>query len=289
MNHPQESDVAGNESDHLVISMIALDLDGTILERGAVIREEVIERLVDLAGRGVICVTATGRPIDFQRDLLERHGIGAASGLFSALMVDEREIFILDADGGYVSHAAWNDKVRADWEEVYPMAMELLDDAGAECNRRGWAGRPHHDAAESYARGLPTLYVETPERSQAIRDWVENEIVRRNYPLASNRNVHIVQIFDARVGKGAVLEEMCRVFDLLPRQVLAIGDSTNDNSMLDGSRGFRPGTVGNADPSVKQLVRENGGYVAEAHAGLGVVEIAGVTRFGPGPAVSKTR
>lgn len=253
--------------------MIAVDLDGTILEGGAVIREALIERLIDLAQRGVICVTATGRPLDFQIEVFETHGLSAASGVFSALIVDEREIFLLDSAGTYAPHATWNDAVRENWTTLHPLAMDVFHAAEAECERRGWYCCPHHSEEESFARGLPTLYVDDPERSRAICQWVQAAIRERGYPLASNRNVHIVQIYDAKVGKGPVLAELCRIFGIANRQALAIGDSTNDVSMLDGAFGFRGATVGNADGRVKALVREEGGYVATARSGLGVIEI----------------
>lgn len=254
--------------------MIAMDLDGTILEGGSHIRPELIDRLVALAQHGVRCVTATGRPFDFQVETLEFHALPPAAGVFSALIADEREIFLLNGSGDrYVPHAPWNDAVREHWETLFPLAMRVLEAAEAESARRGWTTSRIHSDEESYERGLPTIRLEDPEKSQAICDWVKDHIQANNYPLATNRNVFITQVFDAQVGKGPVLAELCRVLDIDPAQTLAVGDSTNDLSMLDGEYGFQVATMNNADFRVKDLVRGQGGYIASADAGLGVAEI----------------
>ncbi len=254
--------------------MIAMDLDGTILERSSLIRREVIDRLVALAQDGVRCVTATGRPFDFQLEMLELHALPASAGVFSALIADEREIFLLNESGDrYVPHSPWNDPVRERWKTLFPLAMRVLEAAEAESARRGWATRRIHSDEESYERGLPTIRLDDPEKSQVICDWIRDHIRENGYPLATNRNVYITQVFDAQVGKGPVLAELCRVLGIEPARTLAVGDSTNDLSMLDGEHGFQVATMNNADFRVKDLVRGQVGYIASADAGLGVAEI----------------
>jgi HAD superfamily hydrolase (TIGR01484 family) len=263
------------------LAMIAMDLDGTILERGSHIRPELIDRLVALAQDGVRCVTATGRPFDFQVETFALHAIPASAGVFSAIIADEREIFLLNESGDrYVPHSPWNDAVRERWETLFPLAMQVLEAAEAESARRGWATRRIHSDEESFERGLPTINLDDPEKSQAICDWVKDHIRANDYPLASNRNVYIVQVFDAQVGKGPVLAELCRVLEIDPAQTLAVGDSTNDLSMLDGGCGFQVATMNNADFRVKDLVRGQDSYIASADAGLGVAEIID-TLFAP--------
>src|SRR4030095_14566226 len=73
--------------------------------------------------------------------------------------------------------------------------------------------------------------------------------------------------------RGLVLSELARHLQLAPDQVLAVGDSANDISMLDGRLGFVCRTTSNAGERLKEGVRQNGGYVAEGRMGAGVVEI----------------
>jgi HAD superfamily hydrolase (TIGR01484 family) len=274
------------------VRLVALDLDGTILEAGQHIAPAVVLRLRGLVEHGVRCVPATGRPLDFQLQLFHRHGLGG-SGVPSALMVDEREIF-LPHDGAlsppavsgagqlpaYQPLQPWNDAVRRRWRDLHPGAMAWLDRAYREARRRGWQAEQHLSAEEAAARGLPTLQLANPAEAAAICEWLERELATATEPLACNRNVRQVQIYDARVGKGPVLAEIARMWNIPAPQVLAVGDSLNDRSMLDARFGFRTATVGNADVLIKALVTDRGGYVAAARAGEGVLETLGAYNIG---------
>lgn len=251
--------------------MIAMDLDGTILEGGELIRAELILALKSLAARGIHCVTATGRPYLFQEELV---GIYQAEGygvFFDALIADEREIFLRDGDA-FVPHKPWNDVVRERWTHLFDGAMAMIEEARVEAVARGWKVDYLFPAEVAFERGLPTLMFETAKDAAAIEAWTQEQIRDRKLPYASNRNVRIVQVFDAQAGKGPVLNELARVMGVPNNQVLAIGDSTNDYSMLDGGFGFQCATLDNAEDELKFIVRNNGGYVASKAAGLGVVE-----------------
>lgn len=269
------------------VRMVALDLDGTILERGECLTPAVVAALRRLAGCGVRCVTATGRPLPFQLALLARHDLGAVAGTPSALMVDERELFFLQPLGAgsagvaghgpggtsYLPHSTWNDAVRRRWRALHPQAMAWLERAQAESCRHGWPAARHLTDVEAERRGLPTLAFEQPEHAAALCDWLSAALATQAPELACNRNVRLVQIHDAQLGKGPVLAELARRWGIPPGQVLAIGDSLNDASMLDGHLGFRVATVGNADEHIATIVRRAGGYVAAARLGEGVIEI----------------
>ena len=252
--------------------LVALDLDGTMLEKGREIAPEVIRALHALAEAGVRSTTATGRPRTFQLELLARHGMGTAGTLPHAIMADERELFFLGPDGQYHPHAAWNEAIRRRWNELHADAMAWLGRAETEAHRRGWPARTHISDAEAYARGLPSLLCEHPDQADAIRGWVAGELAAARAPLAANRNGRLVQIIDAAAGKGKTLAELARRWEIRPDQVLAMGDSSNDLSMLDGQLGFRCATTANADEPIKDTVRSAGGYVAGERMGAGVVE-----------------
>jgi hydroxymethylpyrimidine pyrophosphatase-like HAD family hydrolase len=68
---------------------------------------------------------------------------------------------------------------------------------------------------------------------------------------------------------------LARLRGYAPAQVLAVGDSVNDVSMLDGSHGFRAATVANAGAEIRELVRAGNGYVATRGNGHGVNEVIG--------------
>lgn len=293
------------------IRLVAVDMDGTILERGQVIRPPLVAAFQALREHGVSVTTATGRPLDFQVSILAAHGLGAAAGVPQALMADERELFLLSGGGrsriaspipaavpagptlsgllpsglarrtpdgsrgvrpAYVAHDAWNRAVRTRWKTLCPVALAWLSRAVAETGRRGWTCEPHDSVGVASDRGLPGLRSETVEQAAALRKWLAGELAREEPRLAVNRNGCLVQLQDAAVGKGNVLVELTRLCLLQPTEVLCAGDSANDLSMLDGRLGFQAAAPGNADAGIKDAVRRAGGYVAEAPAGAGVLE-----------------
>jgi HAD superfamily hydrolase (TIGR01484 family) len=270
---------------HPPIQLVALDLDGTILERGQHIRSAVVQALQALSARGIRWTTATGRPLAFQLEQLQQHGLGPGAATPAALMVDERELFLCampnaerGAEGNgadvpsYQPHAAWNSGVRVRWHTLHPFAMAWLDRAHDEAAGRGWPASLHLSEVEAAARGLPTLQLEQPAQAAAICDWLAEQLAASAPALACNRNVRLVQLHDVHVGKGPVLAELARLWNIPAAQVLAIGDSHNDLSMLDDRFGFQVATVGNADEHIKALVTQRGGYVADGVAGEGVLQ-----------------
>jgi HAD superfamily hydrolase (TIGR01484 family) len=257
------------------IRMVALDLDGTILEAGATITSEVLTALATLQANGVICVTATGRPLDFQLDLLERHGVGPATGRFRALIADEREIHLLgeqqQGTAAYHPHEEWNAVIRKRWDSLLDEALQWLEVLAEEAARRDWATRMY-DRTVIARRGLASLWFEQPRHAAELRAWLTERLAAAGSELVSNRNIRLVQVIDRLAGKGNVLSTLADLCGISADQVLAIGDSSNDTAMLDGTFGFRAATPGNADPEVKAAVRHAGGYVARATVGAGVIE-----------------
>lgn len=276
-----------------VIRLVAVDMDGTILERGREVRQELRDAFIDLAERGVRVTTATGRPLRFQLEILPANGLGPSAGTPQALIVDERELFLLDSkEGRYEPHEMWNDEIRARWERLYPVAMEWLGRTEEEARRRRWECGMHEEERRMYERGLPTLAFKEAAHATALRKWVvaelqkddegggqregnERERARSHAPLrlSVNRNNRLVQFQDAAAGKGNVLRALASHWEIVPREVLACGDSANDYSMMDGRLGFQSGAPGNADEGIKEAVRAVGGYVAEEKVGLGVLEV----------------
>ncbi|GEM_PF-364079 len=268
------------------VRVVALDLDGTILEPGMHLAAPLVSTLQALAGSGVCCVTATGRPLDYQLELFARHGLGSAVGVPAALMADERELFLAGdcttfgmpsrplRSAEYRPFDEWNDAVRARWRHLHTSAMDWLERLQQEAAGRGWSAAPLLTDEVAFARGLPTLLCARAEEATALHDWLTAALAAEAGGLLTcSRNVRLVQLQDIRVGKGPVLAALARQWAVPPRQVLAIGDSLNDLSMLDGRFGFQVATVGNADQRIAAAVRSNGGYVAEGRLGAGVLEI----------------
>jgi hydroxymethylpyrimidine pyrophosphatase-like HAD family hydrolase len=210
--------------------------------------------------------TASGRPADFQIELLDSYGLSAA---FNALITDERELYLAADDATFVPYQQWNRQVHRRWETLFDRAIDWLGLVEKEATRRGFATTTF-ERNEMRNRGLATLICESAEHATALREWVAPQL---DADLLCNQNVRLVQIVDARTGKGPLLSLLAWLRNHDSTRVLAVGDSVNDLSMLDGSHGFHPATVANASAEIRDLVSSAGGYVASRPNGHGVDEI----------------
>lgn len=252
------------------VRVVALDLDGTIVEPDLTIGEDVRRLLATLTARGVRCVTATGRPLPFQLDLFERCGLAGDRSPFSALIADERELY-LAGDGRYAPDEEWNSRIRARWQTRMGGAVAWVEEARQQAQRWGYDARVD-SVTEVTERGMATIRLASDEAAEAVCEWLQARVPHDGSDLACNRNTTIVQVYDAAAGKAALLTRLAAHWGLDHSQILAIGDSTNDLGMLDGSHGFRSATVANAAPSVRAAVTDAGGFVARGRVGAGVVE-----------------
>ena len=100
------------------------------------------------------------------------------------------------------------------------MAWSLINEAKAEAERRGWEIDHLQPEEIAFARGLPTLVCEDAIQGASLCLWIQEQIDSRNLPLATNRNIRLVQVFDIKTGKGPALAELARMLGIPNNQVL---------------------------------------------------------------------
>lgn len=254
--------------------LVAVDLDGTILEEGSLIRPETVAAIGAARQRGVRFTTASGRPLEFQLDVLGRFGLDG--GAFSALICEERDLHLYRGGSGAAAFepvASWNEPTRARWDGLAAEAFGWVEWLLSRAAERGWAARLHHTWSDTLRSGLGVVAFGAEEHAIEFAEVLRARLRAESSGLACNRNRHLVQVHDALVDKASSLTALSGVLGVEPGHVLAIGDSDNDRSMVDGHCGFRSATVANATPGVKDAVRRAGGTVADAPAGAGVAAL----------------
>ena len=149
------------------------------------------------------------------------------------------------------------------WAESRPLAKEIMD-----------AIVPKLGGIE-YERVSDDGFLFTSlEDAVAVQEMIIQYMEKEGIDVVFvQRNGWGVGLSDARVGKGICLRRIARKMGLKPEEVIAIGDSNNDMPMLDGRMGFFSTCPANADEEILELVRRNGGIVAERNYGMGVAEI----------------
>ncbi len=257
------------------LKMIALDLDGTLLggTKGYYgMLPEIKTVLEQAAASSVAIAFVTGRPFDFITHLLAEERVQPArSGWPRAIITDERAIYIWENDA-FQPDTEWNLKtekmerdnfarinagVKALLESSLPDIDPLLRRTGEETE---------------ILRGYVELRFSSVETAQKGQEFLQRWLARHELPFYAVRNVKGVSIRHCHTGKGITLDRLCHRLGVENRQVLAVGDSLNDLSMLDGKYGYRAAAPGNADPEVKKVVAAIDGHVSSASFGTGVAE-----------------
>lgn len=269
------------------LSMVAVDLDGTLLggrQDRYGIRDEVTESFHRLAVKGVAISLVTGRDMPFILGLLKREGIDPQrDGWPRYIIAMERAIYKWgpaatgteaeeETAGGYIPLADWNKRVEAAERSQYTWLRAKIDE---EINGRLGEIDPkvHHiDTALEEYKGFVELIFQNADYARRAESFLNRLLDDGAVPYRAVRNVAGIAIRHQMAGKGPALAELCRSENIAFHQVLAMGDSGNDLSMLDGRFGFLAAAPANAEIEVRQAVARAGGYLATGKCGEGVAE-----------------
>jgi Cof subfamily protein (haloacid dehalogenase superfamily) len=253
------------------IKLIAMDLDGTLLDSRQLVSEENARTIAEAQARGIEIVLATGRRFDFARpiadaltcdfDLIVSNGAliksksGAThmrqllpSGIARRVLEITEEFrpsaaVIFDRDAArqvIVERVVWDDplrgryysKIREHLAEVVPLT-DCLD--GDDPIQVMYAG----PCAEMRAA------METLEKNPAAEEYT---VALTEY---LQRNFSILDVLRRGVSKGVALAEWARRRGIAREHMMAIGDNWNDREMLEFAG--LPVVMGNSVPELKSL------------------------------------
>ena len=242
--------------------MIAVDMDWTLLDAEKHIPKEVFEGFKRITLSGGYVVIATGRGKESASEVFSENSYALGRDDYPHAIAVANKIFYLK-DGEYVSDEVWNIEVEKWWAKSKPLAKKIIDEIVLELDEyryeRTW------DCGIAFGSQEDAIQVQEIITQYMMKNEIHSILLERNgWSIALN---------DARLGKGHCLERIIRKMSLKPEEVIAIGDSNNDRSMLDGQIGFFPACPANADEEIIKLVRAKGGIVAKQNYGWGVVEI----------------
>jgi len=221
--------------------LIALDLDGTLLTDDRTLPDRNIEAMRAAAHAGALVMIATGRPYRAAAKILEQAGIGG---------------LILSAAGARIdSHPAGETLFEA---VLAPDAVAELADL---CRQNGWfwfcfAGTDYYyervcEASRAIERyiGMPgiqldfssdhgkafhkgTVMVDAATIRQAA-ELLRSRIGDRAEVLISDRD--IIDITPKGIVKGVSVLFAARLRGIAPEEVIAVGDTDSDISMIEAA------------------------------------------------------
>lgn len=253
----------------MVIKLIALDLDGTLLKTDKTISKRNTAAIRSAVKRGILVLPATGRMVKMVPSLFNAaEGFRYAITSNGASVLDLRNSTVLYSDLMTMEQSLHILRMLSS----YGLLIE------AYCDGRSYANR--EALAELSDYNLPKSYYDLIMNSQIFVENLTKYIERRNRPLEKINLPYVpeelrgeltarlecmeeysvtssymsnIEINAAEASKGNGLRHLCKRLEISPSQVMALGDGSNDISLLEYA-GCSV-AMGNASDPVKRVAK----------------------------------
>jgi 5-amino-6-(5-phospho-D-ribitylamino)uracil phosphatase len=217
------------------IKLIALDMDGTLLNENHEITEANRQAIKEAQDRGIHVVLSTGRPIHHCRPHADE--LGLASYLVtvngSEIWDEKRELVernLLKTD-------------RIEW--MLKLAREHGATFWAIDTERSW----HNEMPEDLYT-VEWLKFGFNVDDDAARELISNELKAKGEFELSNSTLKNIEVNPIGISKAKGLEIVCSRLGIEMKNVMAVGDSLNDLAMIvEAGVGV---AMGNAQETVKE-------------------------------------
>ena len=253
------------------IQLIAMDLDGTLLDGQGKMPAANIRAVEEAAARGIEIVIVTGRRFDSARQIAaelacETHLICSNGALikscagethFRKLLPAPTARHVLEATAEFRSCAG----VLFDRPLDRQIIFERVDWESAFVGP--YLRRHRHQVAEvdpltaclDEEDPIEVLYLDTCARITSALQLLEPLARQHDFTLAlteyPHRNLSMLDVLGHGVNKGAALAEWTRLRGIPRENVMALGDNWNDREMLEYAG--LPVVMGNSVPELKTL------------------------------------
>lgn len=259
-----------------MIKLLALDLDGTLLNSAGAISEKNLQAIREAEEAGVLVTIATGRRFRDARP------VGLEIGLNAPLVTHNGALLKFAQTLGTVAQSLINTETA---REILRVGRDFGGDALVSADPHGkgsllydrisddniplqryirWSGRLHGDEADDaviHVEDLDSAVAENEVihvsfsgacvRMDEMRRVLKTELGKSVNILATvypQLDFTLVDVLPPDASKGFGVEKLAILNDLEPENVMAMGDNFNDLEMLEfvGT----PVVMGNADPSL---------------------------------------
>lgn len=257
------------------IKLIAVDLDGTLLDSKHELSPRTEAALKAAIDKGVQVVLATGKTRASAQPIIDRLGLKSPGIFLQGLAVYEsdgtlryqqtldaalvRQVITFAEDRGFVvvAYAGGRILMRAD-----NAVSETLTAYGEPMPE---AIGPIQNIADDMPLNKLVLFGD-PKRIKALR-WQLSMQLNGSATLTQAQVPSMVEVLPPGASKGTTLKRLLKDMGIAPENVLALGDGENDIAMLEVA-GIGV-AVGNADEKLKAaadhvVATNDAGGVAEA-------------------------
>lgn len=244
--------------------LLALDLDGTLLNSKKEITPETRKALAWVKERGIYVVLSTGRIVgeaaEFAREIVCDDHMVTAGGAAIATASDERilESWAMPCEVGAQAVAAVQDlPVRVMIYVGDKIFINPFSDQDFVVNYRVEGFHANKVVLEDIAgairqRNLDVTKVYAIGAQEDLEKALQT-IRLLPHVTITNSGADNFEVMPEGVDKGMALVRLGQMLGVAPEEMVAIGDSDNDAAMLRAVG--MPVAMGNADPALKALAQ----------------------------------
>ena len=263
-----------------MITLIATDMDGTLLNEHQEISEANKQAILDAQQQGIEVVVATGRSYEEARYVIEEAGISCEIVCANGAEVRNKQGEIIYQAGIESARAKEIASVlnetgiyfeiytdRGTYTENYEMGVELIVDIFTTANPTVSEEQVRQAARERFEKGHIKLVedygVLFEDDSQLVYKFLvfsfdEKQLAEANEKLnelsgiaVSSSGKENIEVNSIEAQKGVALEKLLKDKGLSPENSMAMGDNLNDLSMMKVVG--RPVAMGNALDQIKEF------------------------------------
>jgi Cof subfamily protein (haloacid dehalogenase superfamily) len=222
---------------------LVVDIDGTLLGRERKISAENIEALDQARRSGVVVALSTGRAVQACRSILDQLALDGYHIFFDGALVSNlgQEVYAEPLDRGVVREAI-------EFAHSRDMDLELYTASQYFVERETWSTDAHRKffGVEPTMVDFSELWEEEriikgglasagPEQVAKAKDFYAYFKDRLHFSLARSPafpDVEFTNVVAPDVSKGRALEALASHLGMSLAEVMAVGDGTNDISLL---------------------------------------------------------
>ena len=241
--------------------LIAADMDGTLLDDNSRLSERTKSAIAAAVKAGALFVTATGRPMRAAENVNELFKEDLPFIVFNgvaAVMGKKKDILFASSLGQDEIKQIYNEGISKTSVIMWTTGEELWASEDCEATReyRKISGAKLNiiDKIDDIAKcGIAKMmWIDEPEKiTYYQREMAEKLKGRVNFYASRPAFLEFV---DAKSSKGAALRKIGEILHIAQSEMIAVGDSDNDISMLEyAGLGV---AMGNASEAVKSVCQE---------------------------------
>jgi phosphoglycolate phosphatase (TIGR01487 family) len=233
------------------IKLIAIDMDGTLLNEHHEISDENRKAIKVAQEKGVHVVISTGRTTMTCRELVDSLTLNS---------------YLITVNGSEI------------WDETGTLIDRQL--LGAEYIEHMWGLKQKHEV-KCWAASVGNVWREEFPEDFSVHEWMKfgfeinddkirkiifDELIQNQALEVSNSSPINLEINAAGVNKAKALEKVCKRIGIKMEHVLAMGDSLNDLAMI------KEAGIGVAMGNAQQYVKDSADWVTTSNLDNGVAK-----------------